>query len=321
MAAEGRTLIFISHKLHEVKAVSDRVTVMRSGAAIATVETDGVTQSELASLMVGHELESLLRRDHAAGGSTVLELEDVWVDGDRGAPAVRGVSLLLHAGEIVAVAGVAGNGQRELAETITGLRPHTGGSIRLAGRPLPSGDARAAFDAGVGYVPEDRLGTAVAPGLSIAMNVELRAYRRCSLGPLLRLGRMRDDAEAAIRAYDIRASGPEMTTGNLSGGNLQKLVLARELSGRLEVLVAASPTRGLDVAAVEAVHQHLLEAAEAGTAVLLISEDLDELLTLGDRILVMYEGLLHDVADRENLQEIGLLMAGGAHEPALAGAA
>jgi simple sugar transport system ATP-binding protein len=321
MAAEGRTLIFISHKLHEVKAVSDRVTVMRSGAAIATVETDGVTQSELASLMVGHELESLLRRDHAAGGSTVLELEDVWVDGDRGAPAVRGVSLLLHAGEIVAVAGVAGNGQRELAETITGLRPHTGGSIRLAGRPLPSGDARAAFDAGVGYVPEDRLGTAVAPGLSIAMNVELRAYRRCSLGPLLRLGRMRDDAEAAIRAYDIRASGPEMTTANLSGGNLQKLVLARELSGRLEVLVAASPTRGLDVAAVEAVHQHLLEAAEAGTAVLLISEDLDELLTLGDRILVMYEGLLHDVADRENLQEIGLLMAGGAHEPALAGAA
>jgi simple sugar transport system ATP-binding protein len=153
------------------------------------------------------------------------------------------------------------------------------------------------------------------------MNVELRAYRRCSLGPLLRLGRMRDDAEAAIRAYDIRASGPEMTTANLSGGNLQKLVLARELSGRLEVLVAASPTRGLDVAAVEAVHQHLLEAAEAGTAVLLISEDLDELLTLGDRILVMYEGLLHDVADRENLQEIGLLMAGGAHEPALAGAA
>jgi general nucleoside transport system ATP-binding protein len=234
---------------------------------------------------------------------------------------VRGVSLSLHAGEIVAVAGVAGNGQRELAETITGLRPHTRGSIRLAGGPLPSGDARTAFDAGIGYVPEDRLGTAVAPGLSIAMNVELRTYRRCSLGPLLRLGRMRDDAEAAIRAYDIRASGPEMTTANLSGGNLQKLVLARELSGRLEVLVAASPTRGLDVAAVEAVHAHLLEAAEAGTAVLLISEDLDELLTLGDRILVMYEGLLHDVADREDLQEIGLLMAGGAREPELAGAA
>jgi simple sugar transport system ATP-binding protein len=313
-------VIFISHKLHEVKAVSDRVTVMRAGAAIATVETADVTQSELASLMVGHELESGLRRDHATGGSAVLELDDVWVDGDQGAPAVRGVSLSLRAGEIVAVAGVAGNGQRELAEAVTGLRAHTRGSIRLAGRPLPSGDARAAFDAGVGYVPEDRLGTAVAPGLSIAMNIELRTYRRCSLGPLLRLGRMREDAEAAIRAYDIRASGPEMTTADLSGGNLQKLVLARELGGRLVALVAASPTRGLDVAAVEAVHEHLLEAAEAGTAVLLISEDLDELLTLGDRILVMYEGRLEQVADRENIQEIGLLMAGGSARP-LEGAA
>jgi simple sugar transport system ATP-binding protein len=280
IAAEGRTVVFISHKLHEVEAVSDRVTVMRAGRVIATVEMAAVTARELASLMVGRELAPALRRDHPAGKPTVLEIDDLWVNGDRGAPAVRGVSLWLGEGEIVAVAGVAGNGQRELAEAITGLRPHTRGRVVLAGRLLPNGDARAAFDAGIGYVPEDRLGTAVAPGLPIATNIELRAYRHCSRGPLLRLGRMRADAEEAIRAYDIKASGPEMTTADLSGGNLQKLVIARELAGRMKVLVAASPTRGLDVAALEAVHEHLLEGAEAGTAVLLISEDLDELLSL-----------------------------------------
>jgi simple sugar transport system ATP-binding protein len=233
---------------------------------------------------------------------------------------VRGVTVSVRAGEIVAIAGVAGNGQRELAEAVAGLRPHARGSIRLEGRPLRNGDARAAFDAGIGYVPEDRLGTAVAPGLSLAENVELRSYRRCSHGPLLALGRMRADAEDAIRAYEIKASGPEMTTATLSGGNLQKLVLARELSGRLVVLVAASPTRGLDVAALEAVHEHLLAAAEAGTAVLLVSEDLDELLALGDRILVMFEGRLFPVADRGDVQQIGLLMAGGVTETPLAGA-
>jgi simple sugar transport system ATP-binding protein len=312
MAAEGRTVVFISHKLHEVKAVSDRVTVMRSGRAIATVETTAVTPPQLASLMVGRALGIPARRAHAPGTATVLELDNLWVDGDRGVPAVCGVSLSLREGEIVAIAGVAGNGQRELAETVTGLRPHTRGRVVLAGRPLPNGDARAAFESGVGYVPEDRLGTAVAPGLPIAMNVELRSYRNCSRGPLLRLGRMRADAEEAIRAFDIKASGPAMTTAHLSGGNLQKVVIARELAGPMKVLVAASPTRGLDVAALEAVHERLLEAAAAGTAVLLISEDLDELLSLGDRILVMYGGRLHAVAERENLQEIGLLMAGDA---------
>jgi simple sugar transport system ATP-binding protein len=311
MAQEGRTVIFISHKLHEVKAVSDRVTVLRAGRAIATVQTAEATPRSLASLMVGHEIEAVHRARRAARDSpAVLEIDDLWADGDRGTAAVKGVSLAVRAGEIVAVAGVAGNGQRELAETITGLRPRTHGSIRVEGEPLRNGDARAAFEAGVGYVPEDRLGTGVSPTLSLAMNLELRSYRRRSFGPLLRLRRMREDAEEAIRAYDIKASGPDMEADHLSGGNLQKLILAREFSEQLKVLVAASPTRGLDVAAVESVHAHLVDAAANGTAVLVISEDLDEILALNDRVLVMYEGRLSEVDDRESIEEIGLRMAG-----------
>jgi general nucleoside transport system ATP-binding protein len=160
-------------------------------------------------------------------------------------------------------------------------------------------------------VPEDRLGTGVAPNLSIAMNLQLRSFRESSLGPFLRLGRMRANAEEAIRRFEIKTSGPQMQTAQLSGGNLQKVVIAREFSGKMTVLVAASPTRGLDVAAVETVHSYLLDAAESGTAVLLLSEDLDEILALNDRVVVMYEGQLSEVANRESIEEIGLRMAGG----------
>ncbi len=312
MVAEGRTVIFISHKLHEVMAVSDRVTVLRGGRAVATVATAEATLGSLASLMVGHPFELGRRpRQQLQEPRAVLETEDLQAEGDRGTVAVKGVTLTVQAGEIVAVAGVSGNGQRELAEAITGLRPRSAGSVRVGGRMLPSGDARAAHEAGVGYVPEDRLGTGVAPNLSLAMNIELKSYRDDSLGPLLRLGRMRSRAEQAIRDYDIKAPGPFIEADTLSGGNLQKLVLAREFAGDLKVLIAASPTRGLDVAAVDAVHEHIWAAAERGTAVLLISEDLDEVLALNDRILVMYEGLLSEVRDRSSIEEIGLRMAGG----------
>jgi general nucleoside transport system ATP-binding protein len=311
MAAEGRTVIFISHKLHEVKAVSDRVTVLRAGKALATVQTAEATPQSLAALMVGHDIESVSREGRARPESPpVLEVEDLWVDGDRGTPAVKGVSLSVRAGEIAAVAGVSGNGQRELAEAIAGLRPCTKGSIRVKGRPVRNGDARAAFEAGIGYVPEDRLGTGLAPSLSIAMNLALKSFRHDSLGPLLRLRPMRAKAEEAITTFEIKASGPEQETDYLSGGNLQKVVIAREFSAHPSVLIAASPTRGLDVAAVEQVHAYLLRAAESGTGVLLISEDLDEILALNDRVLVMYEGNLTEVADRESVTEIGLRMAG-----------
>jgi ABC-type uncharacterized transport system ATPase subunit len=312
MAAEGRTVIFISHKLHEVKAVSDRVTVLRGGRLVATVETASATPQSLASLMVGHDIE-VVRRPAREQTETqvVLELGDVRVVGDRGAPAVKDVSLTVLKGEIVAVAGVAGNGQRELAEAIAGLRPCARGTIRVAGRPLKGGDARAAYEAGIAYIPEDRLGTGVSPTLPVSMNLQLRSFRRGTFGPFLRLHRMREQALEAIRRFDIKAPGPDVETDHLSGGNVQKVVIAREFSSPMAVLVAASPTRGLDVAAVETVHQYLLDAAEAGAGVLLLSEDLDEILALNDRVVVMYEGGISEIHDRESIEEIGLRMAGG----------
>ncbi len=311
MAAEGRTVVFISHKLHEVMAVSDRVTVLRAGRAIGTVTTAEATPQSLTALMIGHDLETVQRtRRTVVDSPATLEIEELWADGDRGVAAVKGVSLTVRVGEVVAVAGVAGNGQRELAETIAGLRPHSQGRIRVDGKQLRNGDARAAFDAGVRFVPEDRLGTGLSPSLPIAMNLELRSFRQTSFGPFLRLREMRANAEQAIRAFDIKASGPETETATLSGGNLQKVVIAREFSESMKVLIASSPTRGLDVGAVETVHSHLLAAAEDGAAVVLLSEDLDEILALNDRIVVMYEGRLSEVEDSGSIEEIGLRMAG-----------
>jgi simple sugar transport system ATP-binding protein len=316
MAAEGRTVIFISHKLHEVKAVSDRVTVLRSGRKVATLPNERTTLRSLAKLMVGHEIEAASRSPAPRiKTSAALELAGVWVEGDRGAPAVRDVTLTVHAGEIVAVAGVSGNGQQELAEAITGLRPVTEGSLRVGGKAIRNGDPRAAIEAGVAYVPADRMGTGVAPGLPVVMNLALRSYRYQSAGPLLKLRQMRARADELIDRYDIRTPNATVETRTLSGGNLQKLILAREFSGDPKLLVAASPTHGLDIAATENVHSYLIEGAERGIGVLLISEDLDEIFVLNDRILVMYEGRLSEVTDRADVEEIGLRMAGDKPEP------
>jgi simple sugar transport system ATP-binding protein len=312
MAAEGRTVIFISHKLQEVKAVSDRVTILRAGRAITTASTADATPRSLAAMMVGREVRAVHRpRQEQPDGPAVLEIHGLSARGDRGPPAVRDVSFAVRAGEIVAIAGVAGNGQRELAETITGLRPPTAGSVSVRGRRLHGGAPREAIEAGIAYVPEDRLGTGVAPACSITTNAALKSYRRTSFGPLLRGRLMRRRAEKLIETYDVKASSAEMEAGKLSGGNLQKLVIGREFSSDPQVLVAASPTRGLDVAAIEAVHTYLIEAAARGVAILLISEDLDEILALNDRIVVMYEGRLDEVGREETVEEIGLRMTGG----------
>jgi len=315
MAGEGRTVIFISHKLHEVKAVADRVTVLRGGRSLGTVSTAEATPRSLAALMVGRELGVAGEVRARTAGVAMLELEGVWTQGDRGEAAVRGASLTVRAGELVAVAGVAGNGQRELAETIAGIRSLTEGTIRVGGKSLRAGDPRAAIAARIAYVPEDRLGTGVAPSLSIASNLVLKSYRGpgSSRGPLLRLRRIRDSAVELIRRYRIAGAGPATPARLLSGGNLQKVVLAREFSGRPQLLVAASPTRGLDVGAIETVHAYLRDAAADGVAVLLISEDLDEILTLADRIAVMYEGAIVGETTRADasVEELGLLMAGG----------
>ncbi len=316
MASEGRTIVFISHKLHEVTAVSDRITVLRGGRAVATVDAAQATLHSLAALMVGRELEGLRRpEEHAPLGGVVLELDELWAQGDRGAPAVKGVSLGVRRGEIVGVAGVAGNGQRELAEAITGLRMCSRTSVRVDGRTLRGGDPREAIAAGIAYVPEDRLGTGVAPSLPIASNVALKSYRGGDVtrGPLLRLRRIRDRALELIRRYDVKAPGPGTPARQLSGGNLQKVVIAREFSGEPRILIAAAPTRGLDVGAIETVHTYLRDAATNGVGILLISEDLDEILALADRVAVMYEGQIVGEVDagRATTEELGLMMAGG----------
>jgi ABC-type uncharacterized transport system ATPase subunit len=318
MAAEGRTVIFISHKLHEVKAVADRVTVLRGGSKVDTVSAAESSLRSLAALMVGREIDQAHRvpRDRPPGEEVVLDVRGLSVPADRGGLAVREVSLEVHAGEIVGVAGVAGNGQRELAEAVYGMRPAVAGEVRVEGKLLHSGDPREAIAAGVGHVPEDRLGTALSPSLSIAANTVIKSYRGPPVahGPLVSSRRMREAAVAVIEGYDVKAPGPGTPARNLSGGNLQKLVLGREFEGHPRLLVASQPTRGLDVGAIETVHAYLREAASNGVAVLMISEDLDEIRAVADRILVMYEGRVVGEADpvATSVEKIGLLMAGGA---------
>ena len=309
-------MIVITHKLHEVMAVADRITVLRGGKAVATVPVSEVTPRSLAGLMVGREIAEARRVEpqHSIG-DLLLEVEGLTAAGDRGGLALKDVSFGIRAGEIVGVAGVAGNGQRELAETIYGIRSVEAGRVRVNGKTLRPGDPRAAIGAGVAHVPEDPLGTGLAPSLSIASNVSLKTYRfpPISRGPLLLLGRMRERALALIRRYDVKAPGPDTPVRNLSGGNLQKLVLGREFDGDPRVLVAAQPTRGLDVGAIETVHTYLRKAAADGVAVLLFSEDLDEIRALADRVVVMYEGALVGELDPSvaSVEDIGLLMAGG----------
>jgi simple sugar transport system ATP-binding protein len=265
-------------------------------------------------MMVGREVAVARRPAESSLGEIALELDGLSAPGDRGVEALKGVSLTVRAGEVLGVAGVAGNGQRELAEAVTGMRTVSAGTVRVAGAALRQGDPRPAIRAGIAHIPEDRLHTGVAPSLSVTSNVALKSYRSPtdSAGPFLRLRRMRDRAAELIRRYDVRTPGPGTPARQLSGGNLQKVVLAREFSGKPKVLVAAAPTRGLDVGAIETVHAYLRDAAADGVAILLISEDLDEALTLCDRIAVMYEGEIVGVVDARTatVEELGLLMAG-----------
>lgn len=316
MVAEGRTVIFISHKLDEVMKVSDRVTVLRGGRTVGTVETASTSTRELASMMVGRSVEfDRVRRSVPADVSrTVLRLTDVSASDDRGRVALHSITLTVGHGEIVGVAGVAGNGQRELAEVIAGMRTSASGAIDVEGQPVQSGKARSAIASGIAHIPEDRLHTGLASGHSVEDNMALKNYRSRELSPFrfLRRKAIRSQASSLIDRYDVKTPGTTTPVRLLSGGNVQKVLLAREFSALPKVLVAASPTRGLDVGAIETVRERLVEAANGGVGILLISEDLDEIMSLADRIVVMYEGRIVDdlPADGADRERIGLTMGG-----------
>jgi general nucleoside transport system ATP-binding protein len=311
---EGMSVIFISHKLNEVLELADRITVLRRAKRIDTVPREGATEEGLARMMVGREVLLRVDKHQAQPGDTLLEVRNLNVDDDRGLPTVRDVSLEVKAGEIVGIAGVEGNGQTELVEAITGLRHVASGEVVVAGRVISHASARQMLDAGVGHIPEDRQRRGLVLEFTIAENIALHDYNR---PPDSRFGwlfprRLVQRARDLIKEFDVRGGGPGTRAATLSGGNQQKLVAAREVARDPKVLVAAQPTRGLDVGAIEYLHRRLVEERDEGRAILLLSLELDEVLSLSDRILVMYEGQI--VAEHESgvtEEEIGIEMLGG----------
>jgi simple sugar transport system ATP-binding protein len=314
LAAGGLAVLFISHKLDEVMRLASRVAVLRAGRKVAELPTAGATPALLAEAMVGRAV-ALPRRQPLAPGPVVLELAGVdAAAAARGGVAATGLDLQVRAREIVGIAGVSGNGQRALAALLAGLAAPSAGAVRLRGQPWPGASPRAVMAAGVGRVPEDRLADGVVAEMSVAENLVLETCRAPAfqrLG-LLRRGPIRDHARRLIAAYDVRCEGPGQRTGLLSGGNIQKLLLGRVLELAPELLLADQPTRGLDVGAVAFVHGRLLEARRRGAGIVLISEDLDELLRLADRIAVMHRGRLSEAlpAEAVTVRELGLLMTG-----------
>jgi ABC-type uncharacterized transport system ATPase subunit len=314
LTKQGKSVIFISHKLHEVLTVADRISVLRRGKLVETIPAAGATEASLARAMVGREVLLRVDKKPAEPGETLLRVEDLRVVDDRGLEAVRGVSFELRAGEIVGIAGVDGNGQKQLIDALAGLRPIEAGRVTLAGTDLTSATAKQALDAGLGHIPEDRQRRGLVLQFTIAENIALHDFdkepdsRRGWLQPRVMLRR----AAGLIKAFDVRGGGPQTLAGALSGGNQQKVVLAREIERDPRVLIAAQPTRGLDVGAIEFVHRRLVEERDEGRGILLVSLELDEILSLSDRIFVVYEGrLVAEYGPDVTEEELGVAMTGG----------
>jgi simple sugar transport system ATP-binding protein len=321
LVAEGMSIIFISHKLNEVLEIADRVTVLRRGRKIETLPAAGATEQGLASLMVGRDVLLRVDKTPAQPAEPLLTVNDLHVLDDRELPAVRGVSFEVRAGEIVGIAGVDGNGQTELVEALTGLRSSSGGTFAVAERDLTGASAHKILDAGVGHIPEDRHRRGLVLDFSLAENMALHDYDKPpnSRFGWLRPGRLVQRATRLIEEFDVRGGGAHTPAKSLSGGNQQKVVVAREVGNDPRLLIAAQPTRGLDVGAIEFVHRRLVEERDEGRAVLLVSLELDEILSLSDRILVMYEGEI--VAEFEagvSEEACGIAMLGGTKEEAVA---
>jgi simple sugar transport system ATP-binding protein len=321
MAADGNALIFISHKLHEVLALSNRVTVLRDGRLIGSYPTAEMTRAELARLMVGREVLLQYDRPPAQPGDERLRIDGLWVASDRGKDAVSDFTLSVRAGEIVGLAGVSGNGQRELAEVLSGLRKASKGSVTLNGRDVTHASPAERIAAGQCAIPEERMRTGVIKDFSVLENAILCDHNQApySRQTLLDFKAIAAHVQQLISDYAVKTPTSGTPVKNLSGGNIQKLILARELCRKPTVVIAAQPTRGVDIGASEYIHHRLLEQRAAGTATLLISEDLDEIRALSDRIAVIFEGRLMGVVDAATAtaESLGLMMAGSGHQEAL----
>lgn len=320
---KGLSIIFISHKLEEVMAISDRITVMRAGRVVDTLPASRTNPRELARMMVGREVFLHIEKPPYTPGEVVLELEGVRAQSDRGLPALKGISLQVRAGEILGIAGVDGNGQTELAEAIAGLRKVTGGHIRVLGKDITHCTPKEIIDLGVAFVPPDRQHTGLLMDFTVSENLIGKSFDRPSFSKygFLQKNAIENFCADAINRCDIRTPHAHVSVKLLSGGNQQKVVLARELSFQPKLMIASQPTRGLDVGATEYIRRQMVETRSAGTAILLISTELDEVLSLSDRLAVIYEGEIMGVlsAEEADLQEIGLMMAGSRahrHTPA-----
>ena len=314
LVAQGRSVVFISHKLNEVMDISNRVVVLRGGSVVAERSTAETSIRELANLMVGRDLLEDIDKKHLEPGRAVLEIRNLDSRNDKNLPALKNLNLVVKQNEILGMAGISGNGQRELAEVLFGLRVPTRGSIQINNTPLKFGSPTAAIGLRMGRIPEDRMVTGLLMDLSVEENMILEDHASAEFQTwgLMKSKRIHRYSDELIDAYNIATAGRDAVTKSLSGGNLQKVMLARELAGRPTVVIAAQPTRGLDVGAMEYIHQRILQERERGAGVLLISEDLDEVFALSDRIVVIYEGEIMGEVSGENAsrEQIGLWMSG-----------
>jgi simple sugar transport system ATP-binding protein len=305
--------IFITHKLNEVMNVCHRITVLRHGKVVSTVQAENSDKKTLARMMVGREVLFHIEKTEKTPGRAVLNVEHLSVLNDKGLQAVRDVSFAVHEGEVLGIAGVSGNGQRELIEAINGLRRVEMGQVLFEGHKITNAPPQQIVACGVGYIPEDRLHVGLATGLPIPDNLALKSAERFSSGWFLNHRKMYTYAETLVRDFDVRTPSIRLPVGRLSGGNIQKLILAREIAREPKLLIASQPTRGLDVGAIEYVQKTLLEQRRQGKAILLVSENLDETLHLSDRIAVLYEGRIVGIVSPKTTdrRKIGLMMAGG----------
>ena len=315
LVKEGKSIILITHKLDEIRAVSDRVTVIRRGKSIETVEIAGATNADLAEMMVGRSVSFKTEKQEAQPKEVVLSIQDLVVNENRGVPAVKNLSLDVRAGEIVGIAGIDGNGQSELIQAITGLRKIESGSVELKGQSIVGLHPRQITEMSVGHVPEDRHRDGLVLEMMISENIALQTYYKEPLSKkgILNYSNIINYAKKLMQEFDVRAASEIVPASALSGGNQQKAIIAREVDRNPDLLIVSQPTRGLDVGAIEYIHKRLIQERDNGKAVLVVSFELDEILNVSDRIAVIHDGKIQGVVTPEttNKQELGVLMAGG----------